>query len=467
MAGLHDGQNGFHEATAWRAPGAEREFPPDHGRAQGALADVVGEFDALYLQERPQPVAMIVQRRAHPGQFGVAAEDAAQQQAVDLLADRLQQTLASSAGDGPITTTRPVVKEFLGGTHQVVPQALHLLIGMIDQSLKIAFEMGPAPLQSAHPPVHLGPVAVDHAVKGVGEQFLKYRGGPRGPQGKERVGVGDEGPQPRFGLRFLGRRLVDTQHRLGRQLCRQFLVGGPQGGRRLLLQFHHPARRARLVQDLFQEQRHAALALFEAPHEQRDEGDQLRTRLAGGHAGRQLAAGAGRATRTHQPMQLIFGHMRLDGGNLPDLMPQRLGVAASQPLAATTARRRLDGDHVLALLAGKQRPIVLGMPRLTTRFLAALVARRRRFGMGMLDTGRQRRIPRRLVQSRFQFSDLRQQNTDESLCLRRLPGNHVFGNQRRWRHTKDVADFRLRAKPNILLSPTPGRERLPTSLKVL
>ena len=84
MAGFDNCQDRFHKAAAAGALSAERQLPPDHRRAQGALADVVGRLDSFEIQERPQPVAVIVQRSAHAGQFRIATEHAAQQQAVDV-----------------------------------------------------------------------------------------------------------------------------------------------------------------------------------------------------------------------------------------------------------------------------------------------------------------------------------------------------------------------------------------------
>ena len=49
------------------------------------------------IQERPQPVAMIVQLFAHPAQQSIPAELAAQQQGFDLLADRREQPFQTAA----------------------------------------------------------------------------------------------------------------------------------------------------------------------------------------------------------------------------------------------------------------------------------------------------------------------------------------------------------------------------------
>jgi hypothetical protein len=47
-----------------------------------------------------------------------------------------------------------------------------LIIAVVDQRLKIAFQMGPAPLNAAHPPVHLGPIARHHATEGLGQKLV-------------------------------------------------------------------------------------------------------------------------------------------------------------------------------------------------------------------------------------------------------------------------------------------------------
>ena len=173
---------------------------------------------------------------------------------------------------------------------------------------------------------------------------VEHGAGPRRPVGKERVRAGDERPQPRFHAGFFRRRLVDAEDIFGRQLSRQFLIGWREGGGGLVLQFDDPAGRTGLVQNLFQEQRDPPLALLEAAHQQGGEGDQAGTGLPLGYACRKFAAGADRTTRTDQPVQLVFGDQRLDLRNLPDLMPQGLGIGAG-----VLAARRLTGVPPLSL----------------------------------------------------------------------------------------------------------------------
>lgn len=80
--------------------------------------------------------------------------------------------------------------------------------------------------------------------------------------------------------------------------------------------------------------------------------------------------------------------------------------------------------------------------------------------MGMFATGRQRRIAWRLVQPRFEFGDLCQQQANDGLSLRRLPGNDIFRDLRLVRHAACVADFSRCAKTNFESRPTPECERL-------
>src|SRR3990172_6462293 len=99
-------------------------------------------------------------------------------------------------------------------------------------------------------------------------------------------------------------------------------------------------------------------------------------------------------------MTLVFGDVRLDLGKLPDLMPQRLGIAAAEPLTAAAALGRLEFLHLVAVLAGNQRPLVLRVSRLTAPPLLRLPFLDHRLGVEMLRTGRQRRILRRFAPPR-------------------------------------------------------------------
>ena len=105
-AGFHDGQQGFHEAAARGALGAEREFSPDHRMPQGALASVVGGLDAFYVHEGPQPLAMIREFLRHAD----AGERSAQQHGVDLISDRFHAALESDTCERAVTIAGPEAK---------------------------------------------------------------------------------------------------------------------------------------------------------------------------------------------------------------------------------------------------------------------------------------------------------------------------------------------------------------------
>jgi hypothetical protein len=263
---------------------------------------------------------------------------------------------------------------------------------------------------------------------------VKDRGGPRGPQREDRVRAGDERPQPTLLRALFRRRFVDAQHVFAGELLHQFFVSRPERRRRLSLQLDHPAWQAGLIEDLFQEERHAALALFEAAHEQRHERHQPWSGLTDRHAGGQFAAGGDSATRTDQSMPLIFGDDRPDLGPFPHLMPPRLGIMAGQAVSAAAAAVGLERDHLVALLGRNERPLVFGMSRLPAPFLAALLLRRRRLGMRRLGARRQRRIAGRFLQRRdlrFQGFHPSQQRLDKRPHARRHLGVEFRRNRQR------------------------------------
>jgi hypothetical protein len=100
--------------------------------------------------------------------------------------------------------------------------------------------------------------------------------------------------------------------------------------------------------------------------------------LAVRHAGGQFTAGGLAKPGTSQAVSLRFGDDRLDLGQFPHWMPPRLGEYPPQSRAAAATRGRHQRHDLLALLDGNQRPLLLGMARLTAGLLAALVPRRRR-----------------------------------------------------------------------------------------
>ena len=151
-----------------------------------------------------------------------------------------------------------------------------------------------------------------------------------------------------------------------------------------------------------------------------------------GPAARPAVAPPGRfaTARADQPMPLVFGDVRLDLGQFPDLMPQRLGVAARKLPAATRHSVGLSGCTSSHWSAGDQGPLVLRVPGLAAAFLLRLASGRLRPVVRMLRAGRQRGVLWRLAFAlpfqlfdpcpqfrifRLEFGDLRQQGVDDGV----------------------------------------------------
>lgn len=384
-AGFNHGQQALDEATAGRRLCAERELAPDHGVPQCLLGAVVGRLHAFDLDEGPQAFAMFPQFLAEAVDALVVV--AAQQVLFHLPADRFHPLAKGAAGDRPIAHFLPEGEHFLGRPHQVVAEAFADGTGAIDQSLEVAFQMSPAPLQAAEGPVHPRPVAVDNAGKIAAEQLPGHLGGPAGAAREKGEGVGDEGPDPTLVRAFLGRRFIDEQHGLGGELLAQFVVSGPHRFGGAVLQEHHPAGAGGLVENYTQELSGPAFGLAKAGHEQGGKGDQPRPGLPRRHAFRQFAAG-GATAGAEQPVLLIFPDDRLDVREFPDLMADRLRIGSLQESAATPALGRHAGNDVCALSRRDQRPFVLRMPRLAATLAPRLGLGPRRLAVRVRGRGR-------------------------------------------------------------------------------
>ena len=441
--GLDDCQHRFDKTAAVIALCAKRKLAPNDTVTKGPLAAVVRGFDPVVFHVGPEPLAMIVQLLAHADQPRVATKHAAQQQGVDLGPDRYHQALESHAGDSPVAITSPERKHLPRRPHQIVAQTLHLLVLVVDQGLKVAFQMSPAPLQSAALPVHFRPIAIHDPCKRRGQQIVQDRRGPGRTQGKDREGLGHERPQPGFRTLLFRGRLVDTQLFLRRQLRRQFLIGRTDRSRGLCLHLHGQRRATRLVQQTFQEHRRATFALAEVGHQQCGEGHQSWSRLTDRHAGREFPAGRRPATGTGEPVPLVLRDQRLDLRQFPHLMPQRFGIVAQQLDSASTTGGGPEQHYVLALVRRKQRPLVFRVPRLAATLLPGSRLPRG-LCMRMLCTGRQRRVLRRL--STFQLGDapceplqFLPQRANDRLRRRRETGQLFFREIER--HTHGVAEI--------------------------
>jgi hypothetical protein len=159
--GFDGREHPLHESTAGGALRSERQLAPDHRMAKGTLRGVIGGFDTFMINEGPEPFAMVVQLFTHSDETVVIGEDTAQQQGVHRGANGGHPGLKNLSGDLAGTMIAPMLEDQFDLPHQVVSQPFHLSVGVIDQGLKITFEMNPTPLQVFDSPIHLGSVAVD------------------------------------------------------------------------------------------------------------------------------------------------------------------------------------------------------------------------------------------------------------------------------------------------------------------
>ncbi len=252
----------------------------------------------------------------------------------------------------------------------------------------------------------------------------------------------------------------------GRQFGRQLLVRRSHCGRDLCLHLHRQRRRARLTEQGGQKLRRSPLALTIVGHQQCGESHQSRARLTLRHARGQLCTRRFSAARTGQPMPLMLGDQRLDRGQFPHLMPQRLRVAARQLFPTTTACGRLQRLHVVAVFDWNQRPLVLLVAGLPTALLLRFPFPRGGPGVRMLRAGRRRRVLRRLafhlpsqlLKLRFQFRQSSQQRANHRLGFRRLTGDAFFREMQR--HAIYVAEKAYVSRPVFSKQRVPACERL-------
>ena len=171
------------------------------------------------------------------------------------------------------------------------------------------------------------------------------------------------------------------------------------------LHLHGQRCRARLTQECAQKLRRPPLALAIIGHQQGGKGHQPWARLTLRHARGQFRTGRLPAGRATKPMPLILAHVRLDLGQFPHLMPQRLRVTTRQLLAAAPTFAGLKRLYVVALFGGNQRPLMFRMARLPAASLFRLPLLPPRLCVRMLRARRQRGVLRRRSHPRFERRD--------------------------------------------------------------
>jgi hypothetical protein len=132
---------------------------------------------------------------------------------------------------------------------------------------------------------------------------------------------------------------------------------------------------------------------------------------------------------------------RREGGRQNELRRHRRQRRRCYGLAADRFRRPsawVQGLHIVTLVAGNQGPLVFLVARLPATLPLRLAFCRLRPRVGMLRTGRQRGVLRRLafhlplqlLDPRFQFGNPRKQQADDGLGVRRLASNDFFRDDR-------------------------------------
>ena len=198
----------------------------------------------------------------------------ARQQSFDLGAHGGRHLFQTSAGEALIAKPMPLLEQPLRLFQQVSSPLLRGGRSRVDQALEVSHQMSPAPLQPLQPPVHLGPVAADHARELVGQPFVQHGGCARRPHAIDREVSGNERPQPRLVRPLFHPCLVDVEHRLRGKLFAQFVGGGTQRVRHAVRELDRQSHAARLPQNGFEEQCRATFALTKAGPPQSDERSQ-------------------------------------------------------------------------------------------------------------------------------------------------------------------------------------------------
>src|SRR5271169_649428 len=117
-AGFDYRQHRLDKATAGDALRSKRQLPPNHRVTQRTLTRVVRRFDPFIMQERPQPAAMLVQLPARALHVSIAALKSAQQQTLQLPADRTHATNQCGARDRARAIVSPMLEQLTCGMSQ-------------------------------------------------------------------------------------------------------------------------------------------------------------------------------------------------------------------------------------------------------------------------------------------------------------------------------------------------------------
>src|SRR6056297_400001 len=328
-------------------------------------------------------------------------------------------------------------KQFSGLLEKGLADFPGLLMARVGQRLKVPFQMSPAILNVFEMMIHPGPIAGDDPRILIAEcvvQFLSLAAAAY-PEQREMQRHEDPDPHPLSALSE--RSFIDAEPGLLTDCLLQFVVGGSQRMGRSSLQLHQPTGAGRHAEHRLEEEFGLSFALPKTGHQNRRQRCQAGTGLTVRGALGQLSTGRGPATEAGQAVSLIFGDGGPDRGQFPDLLPQRLVVAASQFLAASPARLRIKRHQFVDIFERNQLAFVFLVTGLPPSFsllggIPRLAGRLRALGVRVLRRRRQRRIVRRHLQPLFQLrnplltlSHPLEQIQDHLLSFRRLTSNPV------------------------------------------
>ena len=164
-AGLDHRQHRLDEPAAAGALCPKRELPPDYRMTQRPLARIVRRLDPFVTQETSTATRGV---RTIPGTFRapLCSRSACRAAANAPPCGGLAPSDAPSRPRNPAgPILGPMLEQLAGGPPQAFSQPFRPRIARVDHGLEIALQMRPAPLQPLHAPVHLRPIAGDHAAK--------------------------------------------------------------------------------------------------------------------------------------------------------------------------------------------------------------------------------------------------------------------------------------------------------------
>jgi hypothetical protein len=107
--------------------------------------------------------------------------------------------------------------------------------------------------------------------------------------------------------------------------------------------------------------------------------------------------------RAAQAMQLVLGHVGLDGRQLQDLMSERVRIAAGEGVATGAALLWQEGNGAISRQEG---PLLAFVPKLAAGPATRGQAWRAAFDRGRIAGGRPRGVGRILVETLLEQGDL-------------------------------------------------------------